>query len=111
MSEFPILDYLDREAAIRAEDGMERAAGRAERIEPGWKAAALDAVRVYALSHERFALQDIALLVPPEADRRATGPLSKEAARRGWIAHDGFARDKWGSWKSYWRSLIYGGAS
>lgn len=94
--------------------GIERAgiaADNAERLESGWRGAALDAVRRHALTHERFLAQDVAIQVPAGATLRAKGSLMPEAARRGWIEPAGYARDAYGSAKTTWRSLIFGCAS
>jgi hypothetical protein len=101
----PLFDRVE----ARVEAGIANASGRAERLEPGWKSTALEVLRVYALTHERFISEHVSLYVPPEADRRALGGVFPEAKRRGWIVADGTARDSWGSWKTRWRSLIYGG--
>lgn len=58
-------------------------------------------------------IEHVWLTIPAEADRRASGSIMKEAARRGWIRSDGFApaASSNGSAKTRWRSLIYGGAA
>ncbi len=114
MSETPLLDYIGQvEARSRADAGMSRAARRAEKVEPGWKAGALEAVRAYALSHELFLAEHVRLHVPHDADRRAVGAVLQSAQRRGWIKRDGYAPacSSNGSPKVRWRSLIYGGAA
>lgn len=93
----------------RVEVAMKKAARHAERERPGWMKKALESVRRYALSHERFLTEQVGLAVPAKADHRATGAIMPEAARRGWIAKDGYAPDSWGAPKTCWRSLIFRG--
>lgn len=110
----PLFDILDQEAArVRAEVGMARAAERAEKVEPGWRASALESVRLHALAHETFLAENVAIFVPQEADPRAAGAVFQAARRRGWIRADGFApaNSSNRSAKVRWRSMIYGGAA
>lgn len=103
-------DLFDPDAAWnRAEAGMDRAAGRAERVAPGWRETALSSLRLYAETHAEVVAEDIGLDVPADADRRAIGALLTEAKRRGWIRSDGTRLDRWGSHKTRWRSLIFTG--
>jgi hypothetical protein len=98
---------FDEEPAwARAMTRMDQAAEHAEHVEPGWKQAAAEAVRLYALSHERFIAQDVELSIPADADPRAVGAIFQRARRAGWVKADGFALDRWGSHKTIWRSLI-----
>lgn len=95
-------------AHARADLGMTRAAEHAEKVEPGWREQALEAVRLYAASHERFLAEHVHLPIPTEADGRAAGAIMQEAARRGWIRTDGWgpAATSNGTAKRVWRSLI-----
>jgi hypothetical protein len=112
VSDLPLLDAIEQAEAVRAGQlRAESAASHAERVAPGWREQALDAVRLHATRHERFLAEHVALPVPSTADRRAMGAIMPEAARRGWIKRDGFALDSYGSPKSSWRSLIVGGAA
>jgi predicted ATPase len=99
----------ERRAAGRArvDVAVAKAAKHAERERPGWMKKALESVRRYALTHDRFLAEQVGLSVPAKADRRATGAIMPEAARRGWIARDGYATDSWGAPKTCWRSLIH----
>lgn len=110
MSDLPLLDYIDS-AQARAEVRASNAAGRAERIEPGWRSAAIEAVRVYAMAHEYFPASHVPMSIPPEADKRASGAIMPAARRLGYVVADGLMLDKFSSWKTRWRSLIYGGAA
>lgn len=111
----PLLDFIERahaaelEAArVRAEVGMERAADHAERVEHGWRDAALEVVRQYAQTHARFLTEHVGMYVPSSADRRACGSIMQEASRRGWIRKDGYgaACTSNGTMKVAWASLI-----
>lgn len=95
----------------RAETGMSRAATRAEKVSPGWHEAALEAVRQFAASHERFLAEDVRKVcsVPADADGRAFGAIIQGAKRRGWIVKDGAAPALSSnlSLKVLWKSLIF----
>ncbi len=80
-----------RNARARADAGMAQAAERAERVEPGWRDGALEAVRRYALRHSHFMAEDVPLGIPSSADPRAAGAVFTDAMRRGWIAKAGYA--------------------
>lgn len=113
MSDLPLLDYIEQAAAwARAEAGGARAAEKAERLESGWKEAALEAVRLHALMHRAFRAEQVAIPFPDGASKKSSGPIMNEAARRGWIRTDGWepADSSNGSAKRLWASLIYGGA-
>jgi hypothetical protein len=92
----------------------ERAASRASRIRPGWRQSALDAVRAYAESHERFMAEDVRIFIdlPAEADARALGAIMCDARRAGIVKADGYApaRSSNGTPKVRWRSLVRVGA-
>jgi hypothetical protein len=89
------------------------AAERASRIEPAWKRAAIEAVRMHAQTHERFTAERVGMVVPASADHRASGHIMRAAAREGICVADGFAPtvSSRGSPKVLWRSLIYEGAA
>lgn len=99
------------QAQLRAEAGMTRAANKAERVQDGWNARALDAVRTFAESHPFFLVEDVRKTChePAQADGRAWGAIITEAKRRGWISHGGFAAasSSNNSPKVLWRSNIY----
>lgn len=100
------------EAKRAAEDGMERAASRAERTTPGWRDealallvrfAALDAGGPFLGEEARAFAYTSGLPKPP--DERAWGAIFNAAARRGLIARAGFApaTSSHGSPKPLWR--------
>lgn len=93
----------------RVDAGIANASGRAERLEPGWQSTALEVLRAYSTTHDRFMLEHVSIYVPADADRRALGAVVREARSRGWIKPDGVGRDQYGSHKTAWRSLIFGG--
>lgn len=107
LSHIPEHDLFDNPPWARVEIAMTRAASRAERLESGWQHDALEALKLYANFHADFLLEDIGIYVPADADRRALGAITTEAKHRGWIKSDGTRRDKWGSHKTRWVSLIY----
>lgn len=114
MSDFPILDAIERAEAIRAGQARaDQAMAKAEESEPGFKALALEAVRRHALRVERFLAEHVTLPPLPSGRKRngVMGSLMPEAVRRGWVAADGFAIDSHGSPKTAWKSLIVGGAA
>lgn len=81
---------------------------KAERVEPGWRANAVEAVRLFARTHSKFLAEEVraSFCTPDEADARSWGPVLKDAERLGYIAAGDAVRDQWGSWKTLWRSLI-----
>jgi len=95
-------------AEARSQLGQARAADRAERVGPGWRALALEALREFAEAHEAFVLEDARLPIPAGADPRASGAIVREAKRLGWIRADGYAPTNSSnrSPKVRWRSLI-----
>ncbi len=106
----PLFAHVDvARARQKARAGAESAAQRAEYVQPGWKAEALEAVRLYALEHERFLIEQVGIGVPSDADPRAAGQVAQEAKRRGWIRADGYgsALSSNGSAKVAWKSLIF----
>lgn len=108
----PLLDYIDRTEALRAGQARaEQAADHAERAEHGWREQALDAVRRHALRNERFLAEHVKVPVPTGVTRCSIGAIMPAARRAGWIVADGYALDSYGSPKTAWRSLIYGGAA
>lgn len=112
MSDFPILDAIEQAEAVRAGQlRAESAASHAERVEGGWKAQALDAVRLHATRNERFLAEHVRVPVPDGVTRCSIGAIMPAAARRGWIVSDGYGIDSYGSPKTCWKSLIYGGAA
>lgn len=96
------------EAQQRGELGARRAADRADRVEVGWRASALEQVRTFASTHATFTAEEIGLVVPKDADPRATGHVMQEAKRNGWIEVAGSAPTKSsnGSFKVLWKSRI-----
>lgn len=106
----PLFAHAEKVAAAnRAEVGMARAAGRAERVRPGWHADALAAVRLHAETHAHFLAEDVDAPVPSEADPRAFGAVMREAVRAGICVADGAApaNSSNRSLKTRWRSLIH----
>lgn len=95
-------------AEKRAVQGMTRAAHKAERVMEGWRANAVEAVRLYARTHETFLAEDVRAIMPEpdRADGRAWGAVMRDAVRAGYIEAGYATRDKWGSWKTLWRSLV-----
>jgi hypothetical protein len=97
-----------REAEQRAELGITRAATRAERIAPGWKEDALEAVRAFARERQSFLSEDVPFTVPEGSDPRAMGSVMRAAASKGYVVADGWApaNSSNRSAKVRWRSLI-----
>lgn len=110
----PLFDAVDQVANARARGhaAADAAADRAETLERGWRARAIEAVRAHAARHEHFLAEDIALEIPEGADGRGTGSIVQAAARLGICVKDGYApaRTSNGTPKTYWKSLIYQGA-
>lgn len=113
----PLLDYGERRAELdaaadRAVVGQERAASRASKIDPAWRAAAASALRKHAETHQRFMAEDLRGLVPPNADRRAMGAVITDARRAGLIVRDGWAPAATSncSPKPVWKSQVYRGS-
>lgn len=105
----PLFELAEKQAAQeRASVGMARAAGKAERIDPGWKATALETVRAHALRFQFFLTEDVEFVIPLEADPRAVGGVMRAATSAGFIVADGVARANSSnrSHKTRWRSLI-----
>lgn len=100
-----------KEAREKGHRSARAAAGKAGRIDAGWKSEALAAVREHARRNARFLSEHVAVSIPEGADRRALGHVVKEAERLGWIEADGFgaATSSNGSPKTAWKSLIYTG--
>lgn len=99
----------ETEAARRRDLGVARAEGGAD---PGWMAAAWDALVAYLVTHEQFFVddfwEDTGLERPRES--RALGPLVLRAAREGLIRKSGTFRKSVASnmtEKPCWRSLIF----
>jgi hypothetical protein len=105
---YPLIDYIAeaeaRDAAwAAAEAGAARAAEHAERVDPGWKAAALGYVREFAVAY-----RDTAFLTEearryaegcgfgPPPDKRAWGAVALAAKRGGIIEKVGYANTSLG---------------
>lgn len=112
MSDFPILDAIEQADALRAGQlRAEQAASHAERVEPNWCDQALEAVRLHATHNARFLASHVGVPVPSGVTRCSIGAIMPKARKLGWIKPDGFALDSYGSPKTAWKSLIYGGAA
>lgn len=77
-------------AAVRAEQGMDRAARRAERLNAGWCAEALERLRRFAFGQAGFWTIEMARAVieadlDPPTDGRAWGRVTQDALRLGFI--------------------------
>lgn len=94
--------------------GMSRAFAKAERVEAGWKAGAIEAVRKLALARETFLAEDVreTFATPAEADSRAWGAVMKTAQKLGLVLPGGYALAKCSnnSPRVLWRSLLFAGA-
>ncbi len=78
------------EARARRDLGMQRVGDKAERCEPGWVDAAMDAVRRYAATqHALFTIELMRLVLerelPPVHDKRAWGVVTVRAIKEGLI--------------------------
>ena len=89
------------EALADRDSGIERAAEKAERIEPGWIDAAVGHVLTFALKRwpEPFLAEDVrayaeGLGLPQPTDGRAWGHVLKAAAKRGIVTRAGFGASK-----------------
>lgn len=108
---FGAIEKAERDSAWdRAQVGMARSAQRAERVAPGWHEEALEAVRRYAVDHDRFLAEQVRRIYPTPAgaDGRCWGALMREAERRGWIKADGWEKAVSSNLtpKRLWRSLV-----
>lgn len=81
-------------AAARADLGVERSAGKAERVDPGWIDKAVEMLRIGAciLSAQQraeFTIEDLRALVdkalPQPPDLRAWGAVTRAAVAKGFI--------------------------
>lgn len=104
----PETNLFSPEAAWnRAELRAGRAADRAERAAPGWREAALAAIRAYAATRQTFLAQEVPIAIPEGADARAVGAIFTSARALGIVSRDGYGRDQYGAPKTRWRSTIY----
>lgn len=80
-------------AEHRRDLGVARSSSHAQRIDPAWKKAAVEELRLYAISHEDFLIEEVAggFPVPDGADKRSWGSAVQEAKRYGFIEHAGAA--------------------
>ena len=108
MKQRGLFDALDAARAQGYEAG-DAAASRAERLDPGWRSLALEAVREYARQHLEFKAEEVGMVIPPDADPRSSGSIMRQAERQGICKAIGFAPtiSSRGSPKVFWRSLIY----
>ena len=88
------------------------AADRAQKLDAGWKADALEAVERHCRTHARFLTEEVPIVIPEGADHRSSGHIVRHAARLGYCVADGFAPtvSSRGSAKVSWKSLLYEGA-
>lgn len=103
MADFPLIDLIEARKAeaarawAAAEAGAEVAAGHAERVEPGWKDAALDALVRFAVRADgaSFMVEDVReyaeercdLPAPPK--NCAWGAVVLRAKREGYVVRAG----------------------
>lgn len=112
--DYPLLSAIDQAekqaARERAEVGMARAVTKAERVMEGWRGNAIEAVRLFAATHDAFVTEDVRRVFPTphNCDGRAWGAVMRDAASRGYVKADGYAptNSSNGSPKVRWRSLI-----
>ena len=84
------------------------AAAAADRIDQGWIADALAALRARCVASDKpFLMQEVAATVREPEDGRAWGGVTRIALQREWITAYGFQKDRFGSPKTLWRSRIY----
>ena len=107
----PLFGDAARRAWERSEVGANRAAGKADRVEPGWKHDALAALFAYAKLHDVFLMEDARAEIgtPGDADPRAWGHIARKAEKLGYIRADGFevARKSNCCAKVRWKSLVF----
>lgn len=96
--------------------GREAAARNAENQIPGWQDAALNCLRTFARTNDRFMAEKVrewahteaGLPLPPSA--RAWGSVMVRASKLGLIVADGVARSKLpprhSTFGAIWRSLV-----
>ncbi|MCA0214757.1 MAG: hypothetical protein LCH79_16460 [Proteobacteria bacterium] len=84
------------QARDRGALGMERAAARADRKNPGWTEQAADKLlaQVQTIPHKQeFTIEAVRLVIepdlPPPPDKRAWGQVTQAALRRLWILKTG----------------------
>lgn len=99
MAEYPLIDLIEerRIAWERGEAGAARAADHAERVEPGWKDAALDALVRFAVQAKDvpFMVEDVREYaeekcdLPPPPLQCAWGAVVLRAKREGRVVRAG----------------------
>jgi hypothetical protein len=112
----PRVRYLtaqEFEAAQKRDLGMQRASNAAARKAPGWQESAVEAIRIYARTHEHFATEDVRATcgTPDDVDPKAWGPAMKAAQRAGIVEADGFVIVNCSnrSPRVRWRSCVFEG--
>lgn len=107
-------------ARKRADEGIERAAAKADEGDPEWRRRAVNAVAMYARAHEFLMAESVrqraeldGLEPPPDSDPRAWGAIMRAAAKMKYIVADGYApaNSSNRSAKTRWRSLLFGRAA
>lgn len=111
---------FDFDAASREESAerrrntvMRKVEKRNRSIDPAWEANALAQLRLYARTHEHFAVEDFREAHPPPAhiDSKALGPLMQRAKREGIVEPDGYVKVRCSnlSPRVRWKSRVYEG--
>jgi hypothetical protein len=105
---------LDDARTLRDEK-MAQALDHAERNDPTWGAQALDYLKWYAETHDRFPgwfvtqAAELCKEVPTPPTLKAWGSIFTKAARQGWIEKCGYRQDpnRHANPCPVWASLIY----
>lgn len=111
-NDLPLIAAIEAKEAARnrAELGATRAAAKAERVEPGWQASAVEAIRKFASTHRYFVIEAVRAEYPtPEgASAKAWGHVVREAVRLGYVRKHGYAptASSNGSPKVLWESTV-----
>lgn len=99
-----------------AQEGMERAAAHAERVEPDWNDRAYDLLCAFARTRPEFHAEEarawaVEQGLPTPPDNRAWGWPTKRAVKEGVLQHDRYEAVKiapsHGRPMPVWKSLIY----
>lgn len=86
--------FMAQQGRALRDEGINRAAEHAERVEPDWKDIAYDAFCRIARQHQEFTTEQarhLSRVVPDPPDKRAWGQVARRAVRAGIIEKAGYA--------------------
>jgi len=101
--------FATRTDEARIDRDSERARAKAGKLDPAWQRAALGRILEHAQANEYVIVEDVSQSfgVPPGADARAWGQVVRTARSAGILEAGDAVRDRWGSWKTRWRSRVW----